>query len=129
MSRDEKQNPDSAMPGLTIQVRVATVAMQAALSGTLEIDASTNCLVIRSPMSFAPGVDTLVDVDVAWPPGWSVALRDGALALIDATGHVACRLSDEVTVGGGFIEPSRIGVVSCTGRPGRVFEAHQLERI
>lgn len=127
MNRDSKQNHDAAMPGLTVQLKVPTVWMQAALSGTLEIDASTNCLVVRSPISRAPGIDSLVDIDVAWPPGWSVALRDGAPALIDANGQVACRLGDEITVGGGFIETSRIGIVSCTGKGG-VFEAYELER-
>lgn len=126
MNRDEKRNRDPALPGLTVQLKVPTVAMQAGLSGTLEIDASTNCLVVRSPISTAPGIDSLVDIDVAWPPGWSVALRDGAPALVDATGHVACRLGDEITVGGGFIETSRIGIISCTGKGG-VFEAYELK--
>ena len=127
MNRDEKRNRDAALPGLTVQLKVPTVWMQAALSGTLEIDASTNCMVVRSPTSFAPGVDTLVDLDVAWPPGWSVALLDGTPALIDANGQVACRLGDEITVGGGFIETNRIGIASCTGKGG-VFEASELER-
>lgn len=127
MNRDEKRNRDPALPGLTVQLKVPTVWMQAALPGTLQIDASTNCLVVRSPISFAPGVDTLVDIDVAWPPGWSVALRDGTLALIDANGQVAGRPGDEVVVGGGFKDTSRMGIVSCTGK-GRVFEASELER-
>lgn len=127
MNRDSKQNPDAVLPGLTVQRKAPTVALQAALPGTLEVDASTDCLVVRSPMSFAPGVETLVDIDVAWPPGWSVALRDGTLALIDANGQVAGRLGDEVVVGGGFKDTSRMGIVSCTGQ-GRVFEAYELTR-
>ena len=127
MNRDEKRNRDAALPGLTVQLKLPTVWMQAALPGTLQIDASTNCLVVRSPISFAPGVDTLVDIDVAWPPGWSVALRDGTPALIDETGQLACRPGDEIAVGGGFEDTSRIGVVSCTGQA-RVFEACELTR-
>ncbi|WUJ69474.1 hypothetical protein OG809_30780 [Kribbella soli] len=127
MNRDEKRNRDAALPDLTVQRKAPTVAMQAALPGTLEIEASTNCLVVRSPMSFAPGVDTLVDIDVAWPPGWSVALRDGTPALIDANGQLACRPGDEVVVGGGFKDTSRMGIGSCTGK-GRVFEAYELTR-
>jgi hypothetical protein len=127
MNRNSKQKPDAAMPGLTVQREAATVALHAALSGTLEIDASTNCLVVRSPISTSPGIDSLADIDVAWPPGWSVALSDGTLALIDATGQVACRLGDEITVGGGFKDTSRMGIVSCTGQ-GRVFDAYRLTR-
>jgi len=127
MNRDEMRNRDAAMPGLTVQREASTVALQAGLIGTLEIDASTHCLVVRSPISTSPGIDSLVDIDVAWPPGWSVALRDGTPALIDATGQLACRPGDEITVGGGFKDTSRIGVVSCTGQ-GRVFEAYELTR-
>ncbi|MGW6279882.1 hypothetical protein [Kribbella sp. NPDC055071] len=127
MNRDEKRIRDTAPPGLTVQLKVPTVWMQAALSGTLEIDASTNCLVVRTPMGTGADTERLVDIDVAWPPGWRVALLDGTPALIDANGQVACRLGDEITVGGGFIETSRIGIVSCTGKAG-VFEASGLER-
>jgi hypothetical protein len=102
MDRDAKQSQDAAMPGLTVQREAPTVALQAQLIGTLGIDTSTNCLVVRTPMGNAAGTDSLVDIDVAWPPGWSVALRDGTLALIDATGQLACRPGDEITVGGGF---------------------------
>lgn len=64
--------------------------------GTLEIDTSTNCLVVRIAVGTG---DRLVDVDVAWPPGWSVAIRDGEIVLIDAAGQTARRLGDEVWVG------------------------------
>lgn len=127
MDRDAKQSPDAPMPGLTVQRKAPTVASQAGLPGTLEIDASTNCLVVRTPIGTGAGTDRLVDIDVAWPPGWSVALRDGTPALIDASGQVACRPGDEVLVGGGFWDTSRIGVVSCTGQA-RVFEAYKLTR-
>ncbi|GAA1148221.1 hypothetical protein GCM10009630_53470 [Kribbella jejuensis] len=127
MNSDEKRNRDAALPGLTVQREVATVALQAQLTGTLGIDASTNCIVVRSLISTSPGTDSLVDIDVAWPPGWSVGLRGGAPALIDETGQVACRPGDEIALGGGFKDTSRMGVVSCTGQ-GRVFDAYRLTR-
>ena len=54
MNRDAKQSPDAAMPGLTVQREAPTVALQARLIGTLEIDTSTNCLVVRTPMGMQP---------------------------------------------------------------------------
>ena len=126
MNRDAKQNPDAAVPGLTVQRKAPTVALQARLTGTLEIDTSTNCLVVRTPEG-TPAGTRLVDVDVAWPPGWSVALRDGTPALIDATGQLAARPGDEIAVGGGFEDTTRIGVVSCAGQD-QVFEAYRLTR-
>jgi hypothetical protein len=128
MDRDATRSPDAAMPGLTVQREAPTVALQAGLIGTLEIDASTNCLVVRSPMGTGAGTDRLVDVDVAWPPGWSVALRDGLPALIDAIGQLACWLGDEIAVGGGFVDIARIDVVSCTGQE-RIFQASELTRV
>lgn len=127
MDGDAKQSDDAAMPGLTVQPEAPTVASQARLTGTLEIDTSTNCLVVRTPMGTAAGTDSLVDIDVAWPPGWSVALRDGKPALIDATGQLACRPGDEIAVGGGFWDTAVIGVVSCTGQE-RIFEAYKVTR-
>jgi hypothetical protein len=127
MNRDAKQSADAAMPGLTVQREAPTVALQAQLIGTLGIDTSTNCLVVRTPMGTGDGTDSLVDIDVAWPPGWSVALRDGKPALIDATGQLACWPGDEIAVGGGFEDTTDIGVVSCTGQE-RVFEAYELRR-
>lgn len=127
MNRDAKQNHDAAMPGVTVQRQAPTVALQAALPGTLEMDTSTNCLIVRSNMSTPADPGRLVDVDVAWPPGWSVALRDGKPALIDATGQLACRLGDEITVGGGFVDTARIDIVSCTGQE-RIFQASELTR-
>lgn len=128
MNRDAKQSPDAAMPGLTVQREAPTVALQAGLIGTLEIDTSTNCLVVRTPMGTADGTDSLVDIDVAWPPGWSVALRDGKPALVDATGQLACRPGDEITVGGGFVDIALIDLVSCTGQE-RIFQASELTRL
>ena len=128
MNRDAKQTPDAAMPGLTVQRKAPTVALHAGLPGTLEIDTSTNCLVVRTRMGTGAGTGRFVDIDVAWPPGWSVALRDGKPALIEATGQLACRLGDEITVGGGFVDAARIGVVSCTGQE-RIFQASELTRV
>ena len=127
MDRDAKQSPDAPMPGLTVQRKAPTVASQARLTGTLEIDTSTNCLVVRTPEG-TPAGTRLVDVDVAWPPGWSVALYDGTPALIDATEQLAARPGDEVDVGGGFWDTAVIGVVSCTGQE-RIFEAYTLTRV
>jgi hypothetical protein len=128
MNRDSEQSHDAAMPGLTVQRKVPTVWLQAQLIGTLGIDTSTNCLVVRTPMGTAAGTDILVDIDVAWPPGWSVALRDGTPALIDATGQLAARPGDEIAVGGGFVDTVVLDIVSCTGKE-RIFEAYQLTHI
>ena len=116
------------IPGLTVQRRLSTVAMQAALEGTLEVT-PTNCLVVRMPYSPVPGTESTMDVDVAWPPGWSAGIREDTPVLVDADGQIVARLGDEVRVGGGFIEPARIGVVPCTGQEGRVFEAYELSRL
>jgi hypothetical protein len=104
---------DLLVPGLTVQRETPLESLQAQLMGTLEVDTSTNCLVVR--IAVGPG-DRLVDVDVAWPPGWSVAIRDGEIVLIDAAGQTARRLGDEVWVGGGSVDADQAGVVSCTGR-------------
>jgi hypothetical protein len=128
MNRDATQDPEAAMPGLTVQRKAPTVALQARLIGTLEVDSSTNCLVVRTRMGTGAGTGRLVDIDVAWPPGWSVALRDGTPALIDATGQLACRPGDEIAVGGGSVDIARIDVVSCTGRT-RIFQASGLTRV
>lgn len=103
------------------------MALQAGLIGTLEIDTVTNCLIVRTQISLAAGIHSLVDIDVAWPPGWSVALRDGVIALLDAAGELGGRLGDEVTVGGGFVDTAIADVVSCTGQE-RIFQAYELTR-
>ncbi|MEU4294168.1 hypothetical protein AB0E63_38615 [Kribbella sp. NPDC026596] len=97
---------DLVVPGLTVQRRALDFAMQAQQMGTLEIDPSTNSLVVRTG-------DALVDV--AWPLGWSVAIRGGEISLIDAAGRTARRLGDEVWVEGGSIDADQAKVVSCTG--------------
>ncbi|WP_406054492.1 hypothetical protein [Kribbella sp. NBC_00889] len=82
-------------------------AMQSQQMGILEIDPSTNCLVLRSGNTF---------LDVAWPLGWSVAIRGGEIALIDAAGQTTRRLGDEVWIEGGSIDADQANVVPCTGR-------------
>ncbi len=94
-------------PRLTTQGEPLSFAMQAQLIGILEIDRLTNCLVVRTGNML---------VDVAWPLGWSVAVRAGEIALIDAAGRVVGKLGDEVRVGGGSVDAAQANIVSCTGR-------------
>jgi hypothetical protein len=106
---------DLLVPGLTVQRRALDFAMQSQLMGTLAIDPATNCLVLRTRMGTADGTHILVDIDVAWPLDWSVAIRGGEIALIDADGQTARRLGDEVWLEGGSIDSDQANVVSCTG--------------
>jgi hypothetical protein len=110
---------DLQLPGLTVQRFDPGFALQAQLIGTLEIESRTNCLVVHKGGTF---------VDVAWPPGWRVAIRDGTIALIDASGQTASRLGDEVRVGGGFVDAERADIVSCTARK-QVFLAAVKQRL
>ena len=105
-----------SLPGLTVQRRDPLFAMQSRLTGTLQINFSTNCLVVRTGAT---------SIDVAWPPGWTVAIRDGDVVLVDADGHTAGRVGDEVAVGGGSIDAATADVVPCTGRT-EVFVASGL---
>lgn len=98
---------DLLIPGLTVQREPLGFGMQSLQMGTLEIDPSTNCLVLRSGN---------ILLDVAWPLGWSLAIRGGEIALIDADGQTTRRLGDQVWVGGGVIDADQANVVSCTGR-------------
>jgi hypothetical protein len=41
-----------------------------------------------------------------WPPGYSAAAEDGAIAIVDASGQVVAREGEEVTLGGGPIPHS-----------------------
>jgi hypothetical protein len=113
----------SDLPGLTVQRTAPRIAMQAQLIGTLDLDPSTNCLVVR-PIN----IDDIDLVDVAWPPGWSTAIRDGKPALLDATGTTTAHLGAEVSVGGGFVEVARADAVACTGKE-FVFVASGLSRL
>jgi hypothetical protein len=117
---DPRQH-DGRLPGLTVQREVLTFELQAQIMGTLAIDTSTDCLTLRTPVGTAVGTEYRL-VDVAWPLGWYVAIRDEAVSLIDAAGHTAARLGDETFVGGGFLTPEQAKVISCMGQE-RVFQA------
>jgi hypothetical protein len=130
VKRDAKQNDDGRLPGLTLQRETLTFAMQAQLIGTLTIDPATNCLVLRISVSnLVDGMIVTGDelVDVAWPLGWSVALRDGKPALLDMAGQAVGHPGDEVSVGGGSVATAKANVTSCTGQP-HVFVASGLTR-
>lgn len=121
VNRDAEQPDDEPLPGLTLQCVPPLENLHAQASGTLAIDPSTNCLVLRSPASrLVDGVIVTEDefVDVAWPPGWRIALRDDGPALIDAAGRAVGQLRDKVSVGGGFVETAVANVTSCTGQSG-----------
>ena len=130
---DPRQHAGGRLPGLTIQRSAPTIDLQAQLIGTLDVDASTDCLVVRMEVS-TPVVDgqrrmrfetSYQLVDVAWPTAWSIAIRDGEVALIDAMGQTAARLGDEVHVGGGFVTPKQADAIPCTGHES-VFRASGL---
>ncbi|MFG1905394.1 hypothetical protein [Kribbella sp. NPDC048928] len=127
------QQAGDRLPGLTIQRTPPTVDLQAQLIGTLKVDAATDWLVLRMEVS-APVGDgrrpmrfeiSYQLVDVAWPTGWSTAIRDGEVALIDAMGQTAAHLGDEVSVGGGFVTPEQADAIPCTGHQS-VFRASGL---
>lgn len=90
--------------------------LEANVQGTLAVDPSTNCLVVRSAGQ---------QVDVAWPQGWSIAIRSGDTVLVDATGRSVGKVGAEVSVVGGFMPPARANAVSCT-RSKSVFAAAAL---
>jgi hypothetical protein len=108
------------VPGLTVQRRTLEFAMQSRQTGTLEIDTATNCLVVRSGATL---------IDVAWPLGWSVAIRAAEVALIDAAGQTAGLLGDEVAVGGGSVSVASTDVVTCTGRDQVFLASGAFERL
>jgi hypothetical protein len=110
-------------PGVTVQREDPQIWMQAQLIGTLDIDPSTNCLVLR-PVN----IEDLEFVDVAWPRGWSVTLHDGNPTLTDRTGVAVAQVGDEVSVGGGFLDTLRAEVIACTGQQA-VFVASGLTRL
>jgi hypothetical protein len=100
MTSDEFQ-----LPQLTVQQSPAR-NMAARLPGTLVLDESKNCLVVDKNGRH---------IDVAWPPGWSVAIRDGSIALIDASGQTFAKLGDRVSLGGGYVSASVAHATSCLG--------------
>jgi hypothetical protein len=112
MTGDEAQPPR-----LTVQQRPAK-NMAARLEGNLVVDETANCLVVHKSGRY---------IDVAWPPGFSTTVRDGSIALLDASGQIAAKLGDTVVLGGGYVAPSAAHATSCTGSE-RVFAAHSLSR-
>ena len=102
-------------PGLTVQRRPAK-RMAARLEGILGVDVAANCLVVHNGGR---------RIDVAWPPGFSAAVRDGSIVLIDPSGQTFAKLGDTVVLGGGYIPPSAAHATSCTASK-RVFAAHSL---
>ena len=90
--------------------------MAARLEGILGVEEATNCLVVHK----AGG-----HIDVAWPPGFSAAVRDGSIVLIDTSGQTVAKLGDTVVLGGGYVPPSVAHATSCTGSE-RVFAAFAL---
>ena len=102
-------------PGLTVQQRPAK-RMAARLEGMLVVDEAANCLVVDKAGRH---------IDVAWPPGFSAAVRGGSIVLIDTSGQPVAKLGDTVVLGGGYIPPSAAHATSCTASK-RVFAAHSL---
>lgn len=113
MVRYDQKPPET--PRMTVQ-QGPVAGLEANLQGTLAVDTSTNCLVVRSAGR---------QVDVAWPQGWVVAIRDGDTVLVDATGKSVGKVGADVSVVGGFMPPGRANAVSCT-RSKSVFAASAL---
>lgn len=122
---------DTRLPGMTVQHTFLLEELLAQLIGILDIDPSTNCLVVRTPVGHIDetggitSIDTLIDV--AWPIGSTIAIRDGKPALVDATGQPVAHVGDEVSVGGGSISTTTAGVISCTGQD-HVWVGHHPRR-
>jgi hypothetical protein len=96
---------DLQPPRLTVQQRPAK-QMAARLEGVLAVDEAANCLVVEKGGR---------RIDVAWPPGFSVEVRDASLVLVDASGQTVAKLGDTVVLGGGYISPLAAHATSCTG--------------
>lgn len=123
---------DAQLPGLTVQRTFLLEELLAQLIGTVDIDPSTNCLVVRIRVGHVDeslGVafaDRLIDV--AWPLGSTIAIRDDKPAVLDATGQTVAHVGDEVSVGGGWVPTTTAGVISCTGQD-HVFVGHHPQRL
>ncbi|GAA3561590.1 hypothetical protein [Kribbella ginsengisoli] len=94
------------LPGLSVQRLIAVEAMQALLTGTLEIDEATNCLMLRRGGTL---------VEVAWPWRWSVEIRSGEVALLDERGETVCWVGEEIAIGGGTVDAGPADIESCAG--------------
>ncbi|WP_350277588.1 hypothetical protein [Kribbella sp. HUAS MG21] len=103
-------------PGLTVQERPAK-GLAARLEGILVVDESSQCLVVRKAGRH---------IDVAWPPGFAAAVREGTIVLIDASEQTVAKLGDTIVVGGGYVAPSAAHATSCTGSA-RVFAASSVQ--
>ena len=99
------------LPYLPVQQRPAK-SLAARREGILAVDEATNCIVLFL-------VDTSM-IEVAWPPGCSVGLRDGVPAVLDPDGATIGRLGDNVVLGGGHMSPEAAHTTSRTGSA-RVF--------
>lgn len=102
-------------PRLTVQQRPAK-QMAARLEGVLVVDETANCLVVEKAGR---------RIDVAWPPGFSVAVRHASIVLSDASGQTVAKLGDTVVVGGGYVSPLAAHATSCTASE-RVFAAASM---
>jgi hypothetical protein len=98
---------DDKLPHLTVQERPAK-QLAARLEGVLAVDEATNCIVVVKSHVVEP----------AWPPGCSVAVRDGSLVVLDGAGHTIAEVGATVVLGGGFMSPERAHTTSHTGRKG-----------
>jgi RNase P/RNase MRP subunit p29 len=103
------------LPKSTVQ-RSLVGRMEARLQGILAVDETTNCLVIQKAGRH---------IDVAWPRGWTVAIRDRSIALLDASGQSVARLGDAVSITGGYVPSSAADTTSCTGSE-KVFAVSSL---
>lgn len=86
------------------------------MEGTLVVDEITKCLVVLK------GTIQVWQVDVAWPQGWKVAVRDSTVALVDPAGRTFAKVGDRLALAGGYVEPAKAHCVSCTNSS-RVFAA------
>ncbi|MFD3399231.1 hypothetical protein ACFWUU_01060 [Kribbella sp. NPDC058693] len=125
-------NADARLPGMTVQHTFLLEELLAQLIGTLDIDPATNCLVVRVQVSRLDDKLGIVPaehlVDVAWPLGSTIAIRDNKPALLDATGQTIAHVGDEVSVGGGSVPTTTANVVPCTGQD-HVFVGHHPRRL
>lgn len=84
--------------------------MAARLEGRLAVDEATNCIVIEKSHLVEP----------VWPPGFSIAVRDGSLAVLDRDGNTVAEVGETIALCGGCISAERAHISSRTGRE-RVF--------
>jgi hypothetical protein len=98
------------LPRLTIQERPAK-NLAARLEGTLTVDEISNCVGVLSG-------DRLVEV--AWPPGCTVAERGSSLVVLDGDDRTVGGIGSVVALGGGHAGPERAHAISPTGKA-RVF--------